>query len=128
MKNNPVGWFEIYVKDIARSRAFYEGMLATKLTVLETPDSSEELTMWAFPMEPDASGAPGALVSMKGGEQPSGNGIIVYFTCADCAVEAKRVPANGGTIMRDKFSIGEYGFIALITDLDGNIVGLHSMK
>lgn len=126
MKGNPVGWFEIYVKDIDRARAFYEGVLEVKLTALESPDS-EMGTMWAFPMERDAMGASGALASMKG-EQPSGNGTIVYFMCGDCAVEAKRAPANGGKIMKDKFSIGQYGFIALVTDPDGNVIGLHSMK
>jgi predicted enzyme related to lactoylglutathione lyase len=52
----------------------------------------------------------------------------VYFMCADCAVEAKRAPAAGGKIMKDKFAIGEYGFVALVVDPDGNVVGLHSMK
>lgn len=126
MKSNPVGWFEIYVKDVARARTFYEGVLGVKLAALESPDSSVS-AMWAFPMEKDAPGATGALVSMQG-QQPSGNGTIIYFTCADCAVEAKRVPANGGKIMKDKFAIGQYGFIALASDLDGNVIGLHSMK
>jgi uncharacterized protein len=96
------------------------------LTALESPDASVG-TMWAFPMEQNATGAAGALASMQG-EQPTGNGTIVYFTCDDCAVEAKRAPANGGKIMKEKFAIGQYGFIALITDPDGNVVGLHSMK
>jgi predicted enzyme related to lactoylglutathione lyase len=78
-------------------------------------------------MEQNAPGAAGALVSMEG-QQPTGNGTIVYFISEDCAVEAKRVPANGGKIMKDKFSIGQYGFIALVVDLDGNVIGLHSMK
>jgi predicted enzyme related to lactoylglutathione lyase len=30
--------------------------------------------------------------------------------------------------MKDKFSIGQYGFIALVTDTEGNVIGLHSMK
>jgi predicted enzyme related to lactoylglutathione lyase len=30
--------------------------------------------------------------------------------------------------MKDKFSIGQYGYIALMTDTEGNTVGLHSMK
>ena len=127
MKNNPVGWFEIYVKDMARARAFYEAVLAIKLTELGSPDSSV-VSMWTFPMEQNATGSSGALASMQGGQQPTGNGTIVYFTCEDCAVEAKRVPANGGKIMKDKFSIGQYGFIALVVDLDGNVIGLHSMK
>ena len=126
MRNNPVGWWEIYVKDLTRARAFYEGVLGVKLTPLESPDSSVS-AMWTFPMERDAPGAAGALVTMQG-QQPSGNGTLIYFTCEDCAVEAKRVPANGGKIMKDKFPIGQYGFIAIATDLDGNAIGFHSMK
>jgi predicted enzyme related to lactoylglutathione lyase len=126
MKKNPVGWFEIYVKDMERARTFYEAVFADKLTPLESPDSSVA-AMWAFPMEQNATGAAGALVSMQG-QQPTGNGTIVYFTCEDCSVEAKRVPANGGKIMKDKFAIGQYGFIALVVDPDGNVIGLHSMK
>ena len=65
---------------------------------------------------------------MQGGEQPSGNGTIVYFTCEDCAVEEKRVVPNGGKVMKSKFSIGQYGFISLVTDTEGNMIGLHSTK
>jgi catechol 2,3-dioxygenase-like lactoylglutathione lyase family enzyme len=67
MKTNPVGWFEIYVKDLTRARAFYEAVLAVKLTALESPDASVG-TMWAFPMEQNATGAAGALASMQGGQ------------------------------------------------------------
>lgn len=126
MKSNPVGWFEIYVKNAQAARDFYQAVLDTKLTALDSPEPSVA-TMWAFPMDQKASGAAGALVSMHG-DQPSGNGTIVYFACDDCAVEAKRVPANGGKILKDKFAIGQYGFIALVVDLDGNVIGLHSMR
>ena len=126
MKSNPVVWFEIYVKDMSRAKAFYEGVLAVKLNALESPEPSVG-TMWAFPMDQNAAGASGALASMQG-QQPSGNGTIVYFKCDDCAVEAKRASAHGGKIMKDKFGIGQYGFIALVTDPDGNVVGLHSMR
>ncbi|MEO8128937.1 MAG: VOC family protein, partial [Bryobacteraceae bacterium] len=63
MKNNPVGWFEIYVTDIIRARHFYEAVLAVKLTALESPESSVA-AMWTFPMEQDVPGAAGALVTM----------------------------------------------------------------
>ena len=62
------------------------------------------------------------------GEQPSGNGTIVCFTSADCAVEARHVPDSGGKIMKDKFSIGPYAFIALVTDPDGTVAGLQFIK
>ena len=57
-----------------------------------------------------------------------GAGVIIYFASEDCAVEAKRAGAKGGKIIKDKFSIGRYGFIAHVTDPDGNMIGLHSMK
>ena len=30
--------------------------------------------------------------------------------------------------MKDKSSIGQYGFIALVTDTENNVIGLHSMR
>jgi hypothetical protein len=54
--------------------------------------------------------------------------MLVYFTGADCANEVKRAIVNRGRVFRDKFSIGQYGFISLIADPDGNMIGLHLMK
>lgn len=123
MANNPVGWFEIYVQDMARAKKFYETVFKTKLEALKNP----ECEMHSFPHEMDRSGAGGALVKMQG--VPSGkNSTIVYFSCADCAVEAARAKQNGGSIFKEKMSIGQYGFIALVTDSEGNMIGLHSLK
>ena len=122
MANNPVGWFEIYVQDMARATAFYETVFTNKLQNLGT-----DVEMWAFPMEPHAAGSAGALVKMEG-MQSGGNSTIVYFTSQDCAVEAGRVAGAGGKVFKEKFSIGQYGFIALATDTEGNMFGIHSMK
>ena len=119
---NPVGWFEIYVQDMDRARRFYEAVLAVPLDRLPTPD----LEMWAFGMDPATPGASGALVKAPG--VPSGGSTLVYFTCEDCATEGGRVAGAGGKVHRDKFSIGQYGFIVLAIDTEGNMFGLHSMK
>ncbi|HEX5056603.1 MAG TPA: VOC family protein, partial [Gammaproteobacteria bacterium] len=58
----------------------------------------------------------------------STNGVLVYFGCEDCAVEESRVGKAGGSIKRPKMSIGQYGFISLVFDTEGNMIGLHSMK
>ena len=126
MTNNPVNWFEIYVKDTARAKAFYQGVFKTTLERLDAPGPGVT-EMWMFPSQEKAAGAAGALVKMDGGPS-GGNSVIVYFSCNDCAVEAKRVPAAGGSVMKDKFAIGKYGFIALVTDTEGNVIGLHSMQ
>ena len=120
---NPIGWFEIYVQDINRAKAFYENTFQVKLNRLESPD----LEIWAFPMQPNAPGCPGAIVKMAGKSSGIG-GTIVYFSCADCSVEADRARRNGGQIQRPKFSIGQYGFISLILDPEGNMIGLHSRQ
>ena len=81
--------------------------------------------MWTFPMSEQDYGAPGALIRMDG--VPSGaGGTMVYFSCENCAVEAARTAESGGSISRDKTSIGEYGFIAIVSDTEGNMIGLHS--
>jgi uncharacterized protein len=121
MSENPVRWFEIYVQDMARAKTFYEEVLGTALA----PLSGTEMEMFAFSMQDGQYGATGALVRMDG--VPSGgNSTVVYFGCEDCAVEAGRVPGAGGKIAREKFSIGQYGFIALAIDTEGNMFGLHS--
>ena len=125
MNSNPVVWFEIYVNDMPRAKAFYEAMLGVQLQKLDSPDASIE--MWAFPMQqPNAAGASGALAKMAG--VSPGSGTIVYFTSEDCAVETGRVASNGGKVIRDKTSIGPHGFISILNDTEGNVVGIHSMK
>jgi hypothetical protein len=122
MRPNPVCWFEIYVQDMARAKAFYEGVFDTRLTRLEAPG----IEMWTFGEEPDKPGCTGALVHLEG-VPCGGSGTLVYFSCADCAVEESRVVAQGGTIHRAKMSIGPHGFISLVVDTEGNLIGLHSL-
>lgn len=122
MRPNPVMWFEIYVQDMARAKRFYEGVLDGALEKIGGADPE----MWAFRMERNKEGAGGALVRMEGAPS-GGNSTLVYFGCEDCAVEEARVAAFGGKVHKPKWSIGEYGFISLIVDTEGNMVGLHSM-
>jgi len=119
----PVGWFEIYVQDMARAKTFYEKTFQTSLTRLDSP----AVELWTFPLPKEAPGCPGALVKMQGKDSGPG-GTIIYFSCVDCAVEAERATNHGGSIQRPKSSIGEHGFICFIQDTEGNLIGLHSMK
>ena len=122
MSSNPISWFEIYVQDMARARTFYEGVLQITLT----PLSNAMPELWAFPSDMERYGASGALARMDG--CPSGgSGTLVYFHCDDCGGTAGRVPGAGGQVVKPKFPIGDYGFIALALDTEGNLFGMHSM-
>lgn len=124
---NPVNWFEIYVADLQRARAFYEKMLGVRLDKLETPGPAVD-EMWTFPMQRDGSGAAGALVRMQGGPSGGNNSVIVYFSTTDCGAIAKKAAGAGGKIVKDKFAIGENGYVALVEDTEGNVIGLHSRE
>jgi predicted enzyme related to lactoylglutathione lyase len=75
---NPVGWFEIYVQDIERAKAFYRSVFATEFTRLENPGQPPGMELWAFPMHENAIGVTGALAKMPG-VASGGNSVIVYF-------------------------------------------------
>ena len=62
------------------------------------------------------------------GFDSGGNSVLVYFSCKDCADEESRVEQAGGRIHRPKMAIGEYGFITLAVDTEGNMFGLHSRE
>jgi len=122
-KHNPVGWFEIYVQDVNRAKAFYEKTFAVKLESLGGPG----VEMWAWPMDHQAPGCTGALVKMEGKDSGVG-GVIIYFPVDDCGAGADLAEKNGGRIQKKKSPIGEHGFISLVLDTEGNMIGLHSMK
>ena len=125
MKGNPVGWFEIYVQDLPRAKKFYETVFQIELKSLNAPFPGIELL--AFDMAQEQYGCSGAIVKMEDGPE-GGISTLVYFSCADCAEEEGRIAAAGGRVERGKMSIGEYGFISLVRDTEGNMIGLHSMQ
>ncbi|MCP4209704.1 MAG: VOC family protein [Shimia sp.] len=124
-KMNAVGWFDIYTDDLGRAAQFYETVLACKLETIGDPTG--EMQMRAFPTEMTQYGAGGAI-SHSPHARPGPGGTVVYFNCENCATEEARVEAAGGTILRPKFSIGEFGFVCLCQDTEGNIFGLSSMQ
>ncbi len=124
-KSNAIGWFDIYVNDMDRAVTFYVAVLQQKMESIGDPTG--ETQMMAFPTDMAVYGAGGALVKSPHG-QPGPGGTMVYFSAEDCAVEASRVEAAGGKVLRPKFSIGEFGWVALCEDTEGNLFGLSSMQ
>ena len=124
--SNSTVWFEIYVDDMDRASKFYERVLGVKLEPLPNP-TGDEMEMRSFPGDMERYGANGALVRMEGVEA-GGNSTLVYFGSKDCTTEESRVEKAGGKIFRPKMSIGEFGFISLFYDTEGNMAGLHSME
>ena len=122
MEYNPVVWFEIYVEDMARAKAFYEELLNTELEEAKM----DGLEMWIFPHDIEKTGAIGALV-LHEMRPPNLHGTLVYFSVPDCGERQSRAEAKNISVYVPKTDIGEHGFIAIIGDSEGNSIGLHSM-
>ena len=78
-----------------------------------------------FPGDEGGANCAGALVE-KPESAGSGGGTLVYFVSEDCTTEQEKVAAAGGKVLQPKMSIGEFGFIAILMDTEGNTIGLHS--
>lgn len=119
---NSLNWFEIPVTDFARAKKFYETVFS--MTMHEMNFGG--FLMGMFPSVPGNGKASGAIVH---GEYytPSMTGTLVYLNGnPDLQVALDKVEAAGGKIMRPKTQIGEFGYMAVMVDTEGNAVALHS--
>ena len=118
---NALNWFDIPVKDMERAKTFYGAVLDAKLEDYPMPDGQK------MAMLPDYDGVGGAL--MQGTNYtPSHDGALVYLNGGDDLQTVQdRIADAGGTVLQEKMSIGENGFIAIFQDSEGNKVGLHSL-
>jgi predicted enzyme related to lactoylglutathione lyase len=119
-----INWFQIPANDIARARTFYETVCGVSLQKLEVPSPVE---MWAFPADRDGGEIGGAVV-VAPGAVPSATGTAVFLNGdPDLQAMLDRVEGAGGKILAPKTAIGMgAGHFAMITDTEGNTVGLHS--
>ena len=124
-KSNAIGWFDIYVQDMDRAVRFYQDVF--QIGLQEIVDPTGETKMMSFPGDMKTYGASGALVQ-SAYSAPGIGGTMAYFSVENCAVEESRVAAAGGKIIRPEFSIGEFGYVTLCQDTEGNRFGLNSMK
>ena len=124
-KPNAIGWFDIYVENLDRATTFYEKICNQKLEDLVDPTG--ETKMKVFTGSQTTYGATGALVKSKH-VKPGKGGTMVYFSVEDCALNESTVKKAGGKLIRPKFSIGQFGFVTLCEDSEGNLIGLNSMK
>lgn len=120
---NAVVWSEIAVSDLKRATAFYEKLLDGKLK----PESFGPYQIALFPHADDGVG--GCL--MKGeGYEPSAKGTVTYLAAVpgiDAALE--RAWSAGAKVLMPKTSLpGDQGFIAHVSDSEGNRIGLHAMS
>lgn len=118
---NPVGWFDIYVSNLERAKTFYETVF--NIQMVDFP--SEWGKQAAFPLDVEGLNISGALVEQEN-RVVDGNNTVVYFNSKNCIIEESLVEKAGGKLLKPKMSIGEFGYISIVMDTEGNTIGLHS--
>lgn len=121
---NAISWFEIPSIQLDQAQAFYKTVLACSMRREPMGPSQGAV----FPYSKDV-GIGGAIIAGSTAPVPSAHGTLIYLDASPSldAVLA-RVTAAGGQIAMPRQALPRgLGFIAHITDLDGNRVGLHAM-
>lgn len=120
-----IHWFEIPVADLSRATAFYSRILGIASFRSE---QAGETKMAIFPHDRATNGVGGALL-WNGKARPASAGVTVYLNAGtDIRGAIDRVIDAGGRVTRPVTDIGDPGYIALIEDTEGNIVGLHQPR
>ncbi len=123
MSKSPIHWFEIFVTDLERAVRFYQTVLGVELR--RGNEAGRPMALFASAVE---DGIGGALVR-QAGRGPSATGALVYLDATGKLDECvARIERAGGSVVQPKTDIGPPGFIALMHDSEGNLVGLHSER
>src|SRR6266851_4150984 len=120
---NAVVWSEIAVSDLRRATAFYEKLLDGKL-------KAESFGPYELALFPHAADGVGGCLMKGEGYEPSGKGTVTYLA-AEPGIDAalKRAAAAGAKVLMPKMALpGNQGFIAHVSDCEGNRIGLHAMS
>jgi predicted enzyme related to lactoylglutathione lyase len=115
-------WFEIWVSDLERAKAFYSGLFGWTYEPLSDYDASggyQQINAG------DAAGVNGALVNAPGRERPASRGTVLYVHVPDLADAIDRAQSLGGTLVQKPTLISaSAGTFAIVTDTEGNDLGL----
>lgn len=123
MTTNALNWFEIFTSDFNRAKTFYETILQRPFPETDTCCGGK----MALFGDGGETGVGGALTLMEG-FKPGAGGTVVYLNVeGDLDGVLERVPGAGGKVVQARMAIPPHGFIGLIEDTEGNVVGLHSM-
>lgn len=119
--SNVITWFEIPTADFDRAVKFYSIILGKEIAVNDHMGQ----TRGVFPKDGEDVG--GELVPPGNGQYPSATGTRISLNCEGILDEViGRVEAAGGHVLQPKMSLGKPGWVAVISDSEGNTVGLHS--
>ncbi|HEX3049243.1 MAG TPA: VOC family protein [Aggregatilineaceae bacterium] len=123
---NAVTWFEIPAEDFERAVKFYETLLQISMRCEVINGEPNAF----FPFD-EAEKAVGGVVTKVPHAKPGSQGSIVYLNAHSVPIfdqALAQVEQLGGSVVIPKTDLGPIGYVAVITDCEGNRVGLSTSK
>lgn len=122
---NTVVWFDLRVRNLEKAVKFYSNVLNVALQI----EKHGETKMAVFPHQ--ESDAAGCIYEVCAGESSliTKSNFLMYYNVDGRIQEAVGLVTKfGGKVIEDVIAIGPYGFRAVIEDMEGNQLALHSTK
>jgi uncharacterized protein len=114
-------WFEIWVSDLDRAKAFYSGLFGWRFEALAGYDAERYWQIVAGPQD----SVNGALVHDPDRGEPSGRTSLLYVHVADLDSAVGRAVELGGSLVQARTMITDTaGSFAIVADPEHNQVGL----
>ncbi|MBL8518999.1 MAG: VOC family protein [Betaproteobacteria bacterium] len=118
--------FEIHATEPEALIGFYRGLFDWTFTKWEGP-----MPYWMIKTgEPNSPGIDGGLLPRQGGRAAPGQAVNSYVCTvdvADLAASIAKGSSLGGTVVVPTMAIPGIGWLAYLTDPDGNIFGMMQM-
>ncbi|HVY30158.1 MAG TPA: VOC family protein [Polyangiaceae bacterium] len=118
-----INWFELPTTDLDRAARFYEQVLGVSFK--REHFAGTDMHMAVFQGEQES--VRGALIADER-RKPVADGTLVYLHAPKLDESLSRIERAGGSVVMPKTDIGDPGFIALVRDTEGNVVGLHTPR
>jgi uncharacterized protein len=117
-----INWFEIPVRNLAKSAAYYGEVLGRPLK----QEVFGGIPHAIFAATGDTA-VTGALIE-DAKREPAAGGVTIYLDVTAVQPAVDRAIKAGGKLVQPLTDIGPNGTYALIRDLDGNVFGIHTTK
>ena len=116
---NPFVHLELNSTDVAAAKAFYGKLFDWKLEDTEMPGMTYTM------IQPGEGPGGGMMQQMIPG---AGSAWLAYVQVDDIAAATQKAKSLGAKIMRDVTEVGEMGWLSIITDPTGALLGLWKSK
>jgi len=114
--------FEIHADDPTRAKAFYEAMFGWTFSQWAGQE------YWLIKTgESDQPGIDGGMIRRMGSPPSKGQPVNAYVCTVDVAdldASVRKATGSGGTIAVPRMAIPTIGWLAYVTDTEGNLVGM----